>query len=64
MTLKLNPLFGLFLLILLTLTSLSQAQEVNLAAPEQTVLRIGVKEAPPFVMYDGTEYSGLSIDLW
>ncbi|MGI5308068.1 transporter substrate-binding domain-containing protein [Rheinheimera sp. WS51] len=64
-----KPLFysvfcSLFAFVFICFSGLSQAQEVNLTDPEQTVLRIGVKEAPPFVMYDGTEYSGLSIDLW
>lgn len=60
-------LFSYFIaLFLITNSGLSHAQVSpnTHSGVEQRVLRIGVKDAPPFVMYDGTRYSGLSIDLW
>ncbi|MEH8021457.1 transporter substrate-binding domain-containing protein [Rheinheimera metallidurans] len=63
MSSKLFPLFFFFILILFTTSAPSYSQDKT-SATENKVLRIGVKEAPPFVMYDGETYSGLSIDLW
>lgn len=51
------------MLILFTTSAPSYSQDKT-SATENKVLRIGVKEAPPFVMFDGETYSGLSIDLW
>lgn len=46
----------LSLLVLLFVFNVVQAQD--------SVLVIGIREAPPFVEYDGDEIGGLSVDFW
>ncbi|MGH7003890.1 MAG: transporter substrate-binding domain-containing protein, partial [Alphaproteobacteria bacterium] len=53
--------------VLLALSALAaagfaHAQEPAPAAPQ--VMKVGVYISPPFVMKEGTDYSGMAIDLW
>ena len=62
-------LAGIFLgLCVLAAGGLLQAQELTSVTPaplsgDETLI-VGVKVAPPFVIADGNDYTGLAIDLW
>lgn len=52
-------IFTVLLLSLLNFQAFSQAD-----ASGKDKLLIGIKESPPFVIIDGENYSGVSVDLW
>ncbi|NJW53829.1 transporter substrate-binding domain-containing protein [Salinimicrobium oceani] len=52
---------SIFLILLILVSPFSIAQD---SLPKPTKLVIGLTEAPPFVVKEGNQFSGLSIDSW